>query len=57
MSRGTLIVGHEVGTLRGWRWHVKNRVLACGLCLRAHALDQGARRNRGRCAKGLGWPL
>jgi len=48
---------HEVGTGRGYRWHLKTGTLPCKACCRGWAVEQRERRLVGRCAKGLGWPL
>lgn len=45
------------GSYGGWSRHAKEKSRACGGCLAAIARYQEDRRNRGKCAKGLGWPL
>jgi transcriptional regulator with XRE-family HTH domain len=45
------------GTDNGYKRHVKRMEVACTPCLRAHAAYQGEYNQRGKCAKGLGWPL
>jgi hypothetical protein len=48
---------HRPGTVAGYQHHRYYRSLPCLPCLQAWAAYQGKRKNRGRCAPGLGWPL
>lgn len=45
------------GTDSGYKLHLKRRQLACAPCLHAHAVYHAERNKRGKCARGLGWPL
>ncbi len=47
----------EHGTERGYQQHLKAREVPGKGCLTAHARAQEKREQRGKCAKGLGWPL
>ena len=47
----------EHGTARGYDQHQTRGEVPCGACLNGNAVDVQKRRNRGRCARGLGWPL
>lgn len=57
MSRGRYITEHEPGTMRGWRWHAKTSTVPCRACCHVYAVSVQRRRQRGKCARGLGWPL
>lgn len=51
----------EHGTLRGYQQHRYNGEDPCDACnavrRAARQAEQYRRRNRGKCAPGLGWPL
>ena len=47
----------EPGTERGYTQHASTRTVPCAGCLNAHARKEAERRDKGRCARGLGWPL
>jgi hypothetical protein len=46
-----------VGTYSGMRWHLNRKQPVCGPCAHAASAWQADYRVRGKCAKGLGWPL
>ena len=48
---------HAIGTDSGYKLHVKRRELPCIPCLHAHSVYQLEYNKRGKCARGLGWPL
>jgi hypothetical protein len=47
----------EHGSDKGYHQHVRDKTLPCPGCLNAHAATATRNRDRGRCARGLGWPL
>ena len=47
----------EHGTERGYQQHGTDRTVPGNGCLTAHRYFVTARKQRGRCAAGLGWPL
>lgn len=47
----------EHGTVRGYQQHQSAQTIACRPCLAAWSAAQKQSRDKGRCARGLGWPL
>lgn len=47
--------GH--GTVRAYQQHIRDRSVACRACLAAWRASHKQWRDKGKCAKGLGWPL
>jgi hypothetical protein len=47
----------EHGTVRGYLQHRSAKTIACRICCLAWSADGKKRRDKGKCAKGLGWPL
>jgi hypothetical protein len=47
----------EHGTVRGYHQHGYTKTTPCRACCAAWSAYGKRQRDRGRCAKGLGWPL
>ena len=47
----------EHGTVRGYQQHRYAKTIACLPCCAAWTAQGKRRRDKGKCARGLGWPL
>lgn len=60
-ARGRAATGQQKhGTVGGYQMHVRYKTVPCLPCLAAKAARsrmKESRRNFGKCARGLGWPL
>ena len=47
----------EHGSEKGYKQHLRHGEIPCGGCYSGHSAHETNRRRKGRCARGLGWPL
>lgn len=45
------------GTDARYKYEIAHQIVPCRPCLAAHSAAAARQRDKGRCARGLGWPL